>query len=306
MIEVIKPGVYTTIQDMGRYGYQASGIVVSGAMDQRSYELGNIILQQQNAAAFEFVMSGPTIKFHQRAVITITGAAFQPTVDGQPIPMWRPVQILAGSVLAINAAKRGMYGYLFVKGLDMPKTLGSVSTYETAGLGKRLQKGDTFCFRPSQGKKVSWSLKPLNLDKHVTIRVVKGIEYELFTEESLKQFFSTPYRVTTEANRMGYRLQGVPLQQKIQQELLSAAVTYGTIQVPSNGQPIVLMADRQTTGGYAKIAQVISTDLSILAQCTPGTRIFFKLVSLEEAQASRIREHNAYELLKKIIGCMQP
>ena len=301
MIEVMKPGVYTTIQDLGRYGYQASGIIVSGVMDKQSYELGNIILQQQNAPAFEFVMNGPTLKFHQPAVITITGAAFQPTIDGQPIPMWRPIQVLAGSILAIGSAKRGMYGYLFVKGLEIPQILGSTSTYEKAGLGKRLQKGDTFRFTPSFTKKVNWLLKPLILEKHVTIRVVKGIEYDLFTDASLEQFFNTPYIVTTEANRMGYRLQGFSLQQKVQQELLSSAVTYGTIQVPPNGQPIVLMADRQTTGGYAKIAQVLSTDLSKLAQCTPGTSIFFRLVSLEEAQASLIREHHAYQLLKKII-----
>lgn len=301
MIEVMKPGIYTTVQDQGRYGYQASGIVVSGVMDKCSYELGNIILQQQNAPAFEFVMTGPTLKFHQSAVITITGAAVQPTIDGQQIPMWRPVQVVAGSILAIGSAKRGMYGYLFVKGIDIPQTLGSTSTYEKASLGKRLQKGDTFHVIPSSVKKVNWSLKPLNFDKHVTIRVVKGTEYNLFTEASLKLFFNTPYIVTTEANRMGYRLQGVPLQQKVQHELLSSAVTYGTIQVPSNGQPIVLMADRQTTGGYAKIAQVISTDLSKLAQCMPGTSILFKLISLEEAQTILIREHHAYQLLKKII-----
>ena len=301
MIEVMKPGVYTTIQDRGRYGYQSSGIVVSGVMDKRSYELGNIILQQQNAPAFEFVMNGPTLKFQQPAVITITGAAFQPTIDGQPIPMWRPVQVLAGSILVIGSAKCGMYGYLFVKGLDIPQTLRSASTYEKAGLGKRLQKGDTFNFISSFTKKVNWSLKPLILKKHVIIRVVKGTKYDLFTEASLKQFFNTQYIVTTEANRMGYRLQGVPLQKKVQQELLSSAVTYGTIQVPPNGQPIVLMADRQTTGGYAKIAQVISTDLSKLAQCAPGTSVLFQLVSLEEAQASLIREHRAYQLFKKII-----
>ena len=297
----MKPGLYTTIQDQGRYGYQKSGIVVSGVMDKRSYELGNIISQQQNAPAFEFVMSGPTLKFHQPAVITITGAAFQPTIDGQPMPMWRPIQVLAGSILAIGSAKRGMYGYLFVKGLDIPQILGSTSTYEKAGLGKRLQKGDTFNFISSFTKKVNWSLKPLIHERHVTIRVVKGTEYDLFTEVSLQQFFNTPYIVTTEANRMGYRLQGVPLQQKVQQELLSSAVTYGTIQVPPNGQPIVLMADRQTTGGYAKIAQVLSTDLSKLAQCAPGTSVIFQLVSLEEAQESLIREHRAYQLLKKII-----
>lgn len=302
MIEVMKPGVYTTIQDQGRYVYQASGIVVSGVMDKRSYELGNIILQQQNAPAFEFVMTGPTLKFHQSAVITITGAAFQPTINGQRIPMWRPVQVLAGSILTVGSAKRGMYGYLFVKGLDIPQTLGSTSTYEKANLGKRLQKGDTFHVNPSSVKKVKWSLKPISLNKHVTIRVVKGTEYDLFNEASLKQFFNTPYIVTTEANRMGYRLQGVPLQQKVQHELLSSAVTYGTIQVPPNGQPIVLMADRQTTGGYAKIAQVISTDLSTLAQCIPGTSILFKLVSLEEAQTILIREHRAYQLLKKIMN----
>lgn len=301
MIEVMKPGLCTTIQDRGRYGYQASGIVVGGAMDKQSYELGNIMLQQQNEPAFEFVMNGPTLKFHQPAVITITGATFQPTIDGQPIPMWRPIQVLANSILAIGSAKNGIYGYLFVKGLDIPQILSSTSTYEKAGLGKRLQKGDTFNFTPSYAKKVNWSLKPLTLEKQVTIRVVKGTEYDLFTEASLEQFFSTPYIVTTEANRMGYRLQGVPLQQEAPQELLSAAVTYGTIQVPQNGQPIVLMADRQTTGGYAKIAQVLSTDLSKLAQCTPGTSVIFQLVSLEEAQESLIREYSAYQLLKKTI-----
>lgn len=301
MIEVIKPGLHTTIQDRGRYGYQASGIVVGGAMDKRSYALGNILLQEENAPAFEFVMIGPILKFHESAVIALTGAEFEPLLDGKRIPMWRPVQVLAGSILNIGTAKRGMYGYLIVKGLHVPTILGSTSTYEKAELGKRLQAGDTFHVLPSFTQKASWSLQSPVFNKQVTIRVTKGTEYELFTEESRNEFFNTPYIVTAEANRMGYRLQGAALQQKVPQELLSAAVTEGTIQVPPNGQPIVLMADRQTTGGYAKIAQALSTDLPQLAQCTPGTSFHFQLVSLEEAQASILREHRAYELLKKII-----
>ncbi|QCR32805.1 biotin-dependent carboxyltransferase family protein [Lysinibacillus sp. SGAir0095] len=312
-IKVIQPGLLATIQDNGRYGLQKYGIIVGGAMDTISLRIANLLVgNSQDEGALEVTLYGTSLSFESDELISITGGDLQPTVDEKVVPMWRPLLIRKGSVLKFNAAISGSRAYVsFCGGIQVPIVFNSKSTYLRAGIGgfqgRKLQKNDYFESgkRTELGEKLfhhllnkpfnafSWSVKYtsfVKFNKSKTIRIIRGSEYERFKEESIKNFLSTPYILSTQADRMGYRLSGEAIQLKEPFELLSEGVTYGTIQVPSNGHPIILMADRQTTGGYPKIGQVISADLPSLAQMQPTDIINFKEITLEEAQMALIEQ----------------
>lgn len=295
MMEISKPGLLTTVQDLGRFGSQQYGVIVSGAMDAMSYRLANMLLKQSHTAVLEFTLMGPTILFTQPTVIALTGADFQPLLNGVTCPMWRPVAIQAGDQLKLATARKGARGYLAVQGgLQIPDVLQSKSTYLRGGLGgyegRALQKGDVLAYQslktPSTTCKWFVDYKDVVcFEGQVKIRVMQGTEWEMFTHNSIEQFTATTYTITKDADRMGYCLvsETILIRQE-QVELLSEAVTFGTIQVPPNGQPIILMADRQTTGGYPKIAQVATIDLPKLAQLQPGQIIQFEWISVKQAQ----------------------
>ena len=294
-ISIIKPGMLTTVQDRGRYGFQKSGMVVSGAMDTLAFQLGNMVLgNPENAAALECTIIGPTIRFDKGQRIAITGGDLSPNMDGEPIPMWKPIYVPTGSILSFGQPRSGCRSYIcFFGGLDIPVVLQSRSTYLRGKMGgwhgRALEKGDRIPFCTStegHHKTATWQISTncyTDLRSN-TVRVIKGPHLGSFKNESIVDFFSTPFSISNESDRMGYRLMGAALRQKQPTELLSAAVTFGTIQVPSQGHPIVLMADRPTTGGYPIIAQVASIDLPLLAQLKPQEQINFEIVTLAEAQ----------------------
>lgn len=318
-IKVLHPGLLTTIQDLGRFGSQKFGVIVSGAMDPISLRIANLLVgNDEGEGALEITLLGTTLQFDTDELVAITGGDLQPTIDGETAPMWRPVLIRKGSVLQFKSAIKGCRSYVaFAGGIVVPEVMGSKSTYLRAAIGglqgRALQKGDVLDsgdFNPlsqafvHQLEKMTshfnWSVdytEFLSFDKTQTIRVLHGAEFERFDIESQQAFFSKPYKLTTQADRMGYRLDGEPLSLSEKFELLSEGVTYGTIQVPSNGQPIILMVDRQTTGGYPKIGQVISVDLPCLAQMQPNSNIQFKKVSLEQAEVELIKQE---QLLRKL------
>lgn len=314
-ITVLKPGLLTTVQDLGRRGSQQYGVIVSGAMDATSYRLGEILLQQGPSAAIEFTLVGPTIQFNCNTVFCLTGANFNPFLNGEPCTMWKPIFARSGSILKLQSCVSGARGYLHIKGgIQIEKTLGSYSTYMRAGIGgfkgRPLQKGDVLPILESvTSYDNNWALNPDNwfsTSQDVIIRVVKGTEYERFTDESKTSFLSTTYTVTKDADRMGYRLEGEhKLSTKEKFDLLSEAVTFGTMQVPPGGHPIVLTADCQTTGGYPKLAQVISVDLPKLAQLQPFAKVRFKLVTLEEAQELIIKQENKFRLLGNMLKAIK-
>lgn len=310
---VRQPGMLTTVQDCGRYGSQKYGVIVSGAMDLLSLRIANLLVgNQQDEATLEMTVLGATLEFEEDQLVAITGGDFQPTIDGNPAPMWRPILIRQGSILQCKSVIRGCRAYIaFAGGIQLPTVLGSKSTYVKAALGgfegRALKKEDVLtCGTPSatgrafqrqletQTMPLPWSVDAnafFRFQQTETIRFIEGSEYARFTEDSQKTFERQPYSLTMEADRMGYRLQGEALQLSETFELLSEGVTYGTIQVPSNGQPIILMADRQTTGGYPKIGQVISADLPKLAQLQPKATIHFQKVTLQEAERALIEQH---------------
>ncbi|MFC5559226.1 biotin-dependent carboxyltransferase family protein [Ureibacillus thermophilus] len=307
-ITIIKPGLFTSIQDLGRWGYQQYGVIVGGAMDRLSYRIGEMILDQTPSAALEFTLIGPTVKFNCDAVFCLTGANFHPLLNEMPCPMWKPVFAEKGSILKLSYCQKGARGYLHIKGgIRVEKVLDSFSTYSRARIGgfkgRPLAKEDELPILPSSPFSIGkWGIQPRNWlfwKEPVVIRIVESTEYDFFTDESKDSLVTSVFTITKEADRMGYRLEGEhPLLTKEPINLLSEAVTFGTIQIPPNGHPIILMADCQTTGGYPKIAQVVSVDLPKLAQLKPYEKICFQLVSLEEAQQLLVQQEKAFKLLE--------
>ncbi|MEW4369507.1 biotin-dependent carboxyltransferase family protein [Paenibacillus kandeliae] len=302
-----KPGLLTTVQDIGRIGYGQYGISRSGAMDGLAHRLANwLVGNPADTATLEMTWSGITAIVEQGCWIAITGGDMQPSVNGKPLPMWRPVFVSAGSRLVFKQAIRGCRAYMSIAGgWQGDQVMNSVSTYLRAGLGgldgRPLQSGDTvvaasivdnddtdsLVAQQSACAAVNWRVST-NLipqyGKQAVIRVLPGRQWEDFDGAVQQLLFEQEYRITPQSDRMGYRLSGSQLQTIVPQQYISEAVSHGTVQVPPDGQPIILMADRQTLGGYAKIAQVISLDIPRLAQMAPGDQIHFQRIDMQEAQ----------------------
>ncbi len=287
-----KPGLYTTVQDNGRYGYQRFGMPVAGVMDPYAYHLANQLVGNTNGeACLETTLLGPEIEFTASCVIALTGADMSPCLNGEPVQRYAVLTITAGDRLTCSAAKYGCRMYIAVAGgIDVPKVMNSRSTYvraSTGGLdGRTLKTGD----RLPIGKQTAPPMKcPVPHDcipqyaRSTEIRIVPGPEAPRFTFEGICAFLTSEYTVTAESDRMGYRLNGPVITHRTNADIISAGIAPGTIQIPGNGQPIILLADRQTTGGYTRIAQVITVDLSVIAQMKPGDTLRFREVSLETA-----------------------
>ena len=308
-LRILRPGLLTTVQDLGRFGYQQDGIIVSGAMDAQALRVGNLLVgNEENAAGLEITLLGLRIRFEADHLIALTGAHLSPTLDGQPVGRHRAVWVAAGTELAFGPAVAGCRAYLAVAGgATVPLVLGSRSTYLRAGFGGHagrasragdaLPVGETSAIGRAISQQLArsgapWAAASFTPDPALSprprhrpvLRAVRGPEYGQFSAESQRAFWEEPFTITPEADRMGYRLQGQPLARRDETELLSSAVTFGTVQVPAGGQPIALLADHQTTGGYPRLAQVISVDWPALAQAAPGQQLRFREVSMAEAQ----------------------
>lgn len=301
MLEVIHPGPFTTIQDLGRQGYQRYGVSVTGVMDIQSHTLANLLVgNEPDEATFEITYSGAKFKFHTSALIAIAGGNMMPLVSGEAIQSGRPVYVSAGSVLHFSKLKSGCRVYLAVAGgWGVPTVLQSKSTFLRAGIGgfegRILRKGDTIPYTTQQREQslsVEWHAVSDHWWKRDFVRVMKGPEINRFTSEQIRRFTSIPYTVSSQSDRMGYRLTGEAIQKEVSEEMISEPVSFGTIQLPSDGQPIVLMADRQTTGGYPRIAQVVRADLCVLAQKKPGDTVQFEWVEFEQARKLSYAVHH--------------
>ncbi|MBJ8030617.1 biotin-dependent carboxyltransferase family protein [Bacillus cereus group sp. N21] len=324
-VEVLHAGMFTTVQDLGRYHYQQYGVPVGGAMDQTALRMINMLVgNEENEAGLEITMMGPKLLIKKTTLLAIGGANMEPLLNGEPIPLWRPVLAKEGSMLCFRKTQFGCRTYVtFAGGIDVASSMGSKSTYVKAAIGglegRALKKGDLFQigtpskFATCMIKKLMdedrietrWGICNHVLPKYSRspiIRVIPGFEWDQFKSESLESFFTKEYKVSNYADRMGYRFEGEKLKRIEQSEILSSAVTFGTIQVPSGGHPIILMADRQTTGGYPLIGNVISVDLPILAQLKPGDYVTFAKTSITEATELYIEQEQNMNLLKKFIA----
>ena len=294
-ITVIKPGMLTSLQDKGRYGHQHLGLSVAGAMDTLSQSLANLVLgNDENAATLEVTLLGPVLRFDEDAVIALCGADLSAEIRGVPVNQAEPTQVRAGEQLTFGRRVSGVRCYIAVRGgFDAPMFMGSASTYLrglVGGLdGRALKAGDTLAIKPHAIDLPALPFESTALDDLLadlvgnTVRVMPGREWDHFDDSARETLLGQPYKITTQSDRMGYRLEGPILDRANKRDILSEAITFGAMQVPPNGQPIVLMAERQTTGGYPKIVQVIGADLGKLAQCAPGDTIRFSLTDLRTA-----------------------
>lgn len=294
---VVKPGWLTTVQDLGRYGYQQYGVPVSGAMDRYSYILANrLIGNRDHDAALEITLKGPELLFEHDSVIAVTGADLTPSVNGIGIPRWTSLLVQAGSRMTFGTRRAGARCYLAVAGgVNVPVVLGSRSTHissQTGGeKGRALAQGDLLVggvpfphMRTTIGRSLPEKYRPV-YSTLATLRIVPGPQRSSFSEQACEVLTSNLYRLTSQSDRMGYRLEGPKLAHAGSEQWISDGTAMGALQVPPDEQPILLMADRQTTGGYPKIAVVISADLHLAGQLMPGETVTFRITTLREAQA---------------------
>lgn len=289
----------TTVQDLGRCGYMASGFQQSGAMDRFAAEAANLLVDNsEKDGVLEMTMLGVKVYFDEDNVIAITGAEFTPTVtdfetgEVTELPMNRAIRIKKGDVLDCGSAKSGLRGYLAVAGgFDIAPVMGSMSTNlkcKTGGFeGRKLMAGDVIPLHHPQGwlfSMVGRVYEPKKrADGTVTIHVIPGPQDDYFSDKGKNTFYSEVYSVTADSDRMGIKLDGAPVESIDGVDIISDGIVAGSVQIPSAGKPIIMMADRQTTGGYAKIATVITSDLPLLAQLRPGGTLRFKKVDLQYA-----------------------
>jgi len=295
VFEVLEPGVLTTIQDLGRFGCQKYGVPLSGAMDDFSLKVANLLVgNDSNAAALEITGLGPKLKVLNDTVLSLSGADFNAALDESPFRGWRSVRVRKGSIICVKEAGRGFRGYLAAAGgIEVPEVLGSRSTYLTGKMGgldgRSLRKGDII---NSSSLPVSSARIPLRFlpeeyipvfSSRVEVRVIMGPQDDRFDDEGIKTFLNSWYVVSLNSDRTAYRLTGPKIAHRQKADIITDAIPQGAIQVPGDGQPIVMMADRPTTGGYAKIACVIAPDIPRIAQLKPQDEVRFRKIGIDEA-----------------------
>ena len=289
-IRIIKAGLQTTVQDNGRWGFQQYGMPVAGAMDINSLHLANKLVNNDlNEACLEATIDGPTIEFEAETYISICGANMQAQINTTSVEMYKTLYVKQGDILSFKGLVCGCRAYIaFAGGIRVPKVMGSKSTYLRGKLGgfngRELKSGDEIEIGTNNINEIKVATNdeiPVFKDSF-TARIIAGPEAEYFSLKGLETFLYAEYTLSQQCDRMGYRLAGEKIEHKSKVEIISSGIAFGTIQVPSHGEPIIMMADRQTTGGYPRIACVISEDLPYLAQLKPGDKLRFKEVKLND------------------------
>lgn len=309
-VKVLRPGLLTTVQDYGRHGMQRFGVPVGGAMDAWSFTIANhLVGNDAGAAALEITLVGPELEFERGMMVALCGGDLAATINNHPMPMDRPVWIDRGARLAFGESIVGCRAYLaFGGGIDVALVMGSRSTYLRTGfgglLGRALRAGDELPVAavvspPCAGLRhapgieqrgfaaTTWSARTDSgrmRARPQTIRFVAARHWELLKPEARAAFLNENFRIGAASDRMGFRLEGIAIDNPDSGSVNSGAVTFGTIQLPPDGKPIVLMADRQTIGGYPRLGEVASADLRLLAQLRPGDSLMFERIALAEAQ----------------------
>lgn len=310
-LKIIKAGLLDTVQDHGRYGHQHQGINPGGAMDRFAASLANALLGKElHSAVIEMHFPAAKIQFENPCIICITGANFSPTINNKPVPLHQPILVSKDAVLQFTANKNGARTYLsLLNEMHLLPWLNSFSTNLKAGAGgfegRRLLKEDKLHYSDIHLQTAMESILPLPWSYHddeqndSIIKFIPGNEWNWLTEKSQINFLNNAFVISSSSDRMGYRLQGAALESSRQEQLISSAVSFGTIQLLPNGQLIVLMADHQTTGGYPRIAHVITTHLQKLAQLNAGEKMNFVMTSVEDAQQKLVAQQQYLMQLQK-------
>jgi allophanate hydrolase len=312
-LEVIAPGLHTTVQDLGRVGYRDVGVPESGPLDRVSFHFANVLVgNAPNTPALEVLVQGPTLKVTAESVrvACVGGEAHIELRNGEPrrIAGGRSVRLVRDDVFRIGTLGDSICAYLAVEGgIGVAQVLGSASTYVRGGLGgfqgRRLARGDLvpLALESVEAGAERTLARPLDLALDQPIRVILGPQAEYFTDDAIETFLNSEYTVSAQSDRMGFRLEGPVLEHANGYDLVSDGIVAGAIQVPGSGKPIVLMADHQTTGGYPKIATVVSADLPVIGRRRPGRRLRFVSVDVREAARLRKKQETALEREVKAI-----
>ena len=304
ILEVLRTRGLTTIQDLGRIGFQRHGVSVSGAADQWAARVANLLVgNPEDAALLECTLTGPDLRCTQDCLLALTGA------EVESVPGWKPIAVRAGDFISLRKFARGSRAYLAISGgVNVPVVLGSRSTYLAAQFGgvegRAIRAGDRLPIGTIVRRldaSVPWHLAEGVLPPYSTaptVRIVKGPQWNWFSAESREALLTAQFRISEQSDRMGIRLAERTIAREVTREMISEPVAHGSIQVPPDGQPIVLLADRQTLGGYPKIAAAIAVDIPLLAQLRPGDSVRFSEASLEEAEALHLERERMFALLR--------
>lgn len=291
-IKIIKPGLFTTVQDLGRFGHQEEGFSPTGVMDRPSFEIANALLNTTNQPTLEITLVGPTIQFLKQNLFAVTGAPFDMKLNGNPIPHQTVIKADQGDILEMGTAKNGMRAYIgFVNTLNIPLIEGSAATHTRTSIGGykgRLLKAKDIL--PTHNYNLDYGLIGRSTDyqsfsprSHVPIGIMDGPQLHAFSKRTIKEIENIEFKVSDSSDRMGYRLRGTSIKPSDSADIISEPVALGSIQVPNDGNPIILLNDRQTVGGYTKIATVIDCDIVDVIQKRPGEIIQFEWVTFNEA-----------------------
>lgn len=303
-IQIINPGPLTSVQDAGRFGYMEYGITSSGVMDMDAYRIVNkLVGNHEGESVLEATLMGPTFQVEGEGLLAFYGADMPATLDGVPLERGKAYPVKDGQTVAFGMAKSGVRTYIaFAGGIDVPIVMGSRSTNMKCGIGgyqgRKLAGADVLSVAdPKEGEK-TWeklmkhSVPAKDYPSQISIRVVLGPQDDYFTKKGLDTFLHTAYQVSPQSDRMGIRFLGEAIEGVSSMDIVSDGITFGSIQVTSEGLPIILMADHQTTGGYAKIATVVTEDLCKLAQARPGDHVAFEAVPVEAVRKKRSWFHS--------------
>jgi len=306
------PGLFTTVQDLGRPGFGPLGVSASGAADSVAMRLGNLLLNNlPSAAAIEMTLTGGVYSFPDGADLALTGANFAPTLDGSPVERWQVIHASPGQTLRLNGTRDGARCYLSVAGGFLVNSfLGSASTHFLSGLGglegRALKRGDVLEIGVSDTPVRRSRIRPdalRQLQPQKLLRVTEGPQSDWFSEDTRAAFYHAKYSVTEEANRMGLRLEGPPVPVSANCTMVTEGAPLGAVQVPESGQPLILFVEQQTTGGYPKIANVITADMGSVGQLRPRDEVQFEWVSFEVARALLLKQEqllSASDLLEEM------
>lgn len=289
-IKILQPGLFTTVQDEGRIGYQNLGFSIAGALDLYAFKIGQQLIGN-DGPALECTIIGPTIEFKESNTFVISGAKFNAQLNEEAVPHQTVMKANKGDILKVNNVTTGARCYvLFGKPLDIPKVADSYATHTRSNIGgfkgRALQSGDYIHCVPNEntrntlGQSVSAHRV---MDDKVTIHIVEGPQIDSFSAKAQNELTANTFKISDSSDRMGYRLKGPIINPKHSADIISEPVALGSIQVPNDGNPIILLNDKQTVGGYTKIANVCQADLNILAQLKPGDEINFKWISIKDA-----------------------